>query len=91
MSKMVMGQVKEVKVGVVNTHLGTWYSETEDRWSEVKINCKGNFISWLKVFIDSKLRQVTKGNFHRKATKWVKHQVKVSKMYNIRTKGQSTY
>ena len=39
MSKMVMGEVKEVKVGVVNTHLGTWYSETEDRWSEVKINC----------------------------------------------------
>ena len=35
---MVMGEVKEVKVGVVNTHLCTWYSETEDRWSEVKIN-----------------------------------------------------
>ena len=34
-----MGEVKEVKVGVVNTHLGTWYSETEDRWGEVKINC----------------------------------------------------
>ena len=88
---MVMGQVKEVKVGVVNTHLGTWYSETEDRWSEVKINCKGNFISWLKVFIDSKLRQVTKGNFHRKAPKWVKYQVKGSKFDQIRTKCPHSY
>ena len=36
MSKVVMGEVKEVEVGVVNTHLATWYSDTETRWSQVK-------------------------------------------------------
>ena len=35
MSKLVLGEVKEVEVGVVNTHLATWYSETEAKWSQV--------------------------------------------------------
>ena len=34
-SKVVMGEVKEVEVGVVNTHLATWYSDTEAKWSQV--------------------------------------------------------
>ena len=38
MSKVVMGEVKEVEVGVVNTHLATWYSDTEERWSQVRIS-----------------------------------------------------
>ena len=37
MSKVVMGEVKEVEVGVVNTHLATWYSDTEEKWSQVKV------------------------------------------------------
>ena len=37
MSKLVLGEVKEVEVGVVNTHLATWYSETEAKWSQVMI------------------------------------------------------
>ena len=41
-SKMVMGEVKEVEVGVVNTHLATWYSDTEEKWSQVKVRCLGN-------------------------------------------------
>ena len=47
----------------------------------------GNFFYWLKVFIGPKLRQVSKGNFHRKAPKWVKNQAKGSKIHKIRTKG----
>ena len=35
MSKLVLGEVKEVEVGVVNTHLATWYSEAEAKWSQV--------------------------------------------------------
>ena len=31
----MLGEVKEVEVGVVNTHLATWYSETEAKWSQV--------------------------------------------------------
>ena len=38
-SKVVMGEVKEVEVGVVNTHLATWYSDTEEMWSQVKVRC----------------------------------------------------
>ena len=34
-SKVVKGEVKEVEVGVVNSHLGTWYSDTEAKWSQV--------------------------------------------------------
>ena len=34
-SKLVVGEVKEVEVGIVNTHLATWYSETEAKWSQV--------------------------------------------------------
>ena len=48
-SKVVMGEVKEVEVGVVNTHLATWYSDTEAKWSQVYsgificiYKCKGN-------------------------------------------------
>ena len=37
-SKVVMGEVKEVEVGVVNTHLATWYSDTEERWSQVRVS-----------------------------------------------------
>ena len=44
------------------------------------------FFYRLKVFIGPKLRQVSKGNFHRKAPKWVKNQVKGSKIDQIRTK-----
>ena len=36
-SKMVKGEVKEVEVGVVNTHLATWYSDTEEMWSQVRV------------------------------------------------------
>ena len=38
----------------------------------------------LKVFIGLKLRQVSKGNFHRKVPKWFKNRVKVSKIDQIR-------
>ena len=31
----MVGEVKEVEVGIVNTHLATWYSETEAKWSQV--------------------------------------------------------
>ena len=48
------------------------------------------FFYWLKVFIGPKLRQVSKGNFHRKAPKWVKNQVKGSKIDQIRTKWHPT-
>ena len=34
-SKLVLGEVEEVEVGVVNTHLASWYSETEAKWSQV--------------------------------------------------------
>ena len=34
------------------------------------------FFYWLKVFISSKLREVSKGNFHRKAQKLVKNHIK---------------
>ena len=40
-SKVVMGEVKEVEVGVVNTHLATWYSDTEARWSQVRVGRTG--------------------------------------------------
>ena len=49
------------------------------------------FFYWLKVFIGPKLRQVSKGNFHRKAPKWVKNQTKGSKIHKIRTKWHPTY
>ena len=48
------------------------------------------FFYRLKVFIGPKLRQVSKGNFHRKAPKWVKNQVKGSKIDQIRTKWHLT-
>ena len=51
----------------------------------------GNSFYWLKVFIGPKLRQVSKGNFHRKAPKWVKNQAKGSKIHKIRTKWHPTY
>ena len=41
---------------------------------------------WPKVFFGPKLRQVSKGNFHRKALKWVKNQVKGPKIHQIRNK-----
>ena len=51
---------------------------------------KSDFFYRLKVFIGPKLRQVSKGNFHRKAPKWVKNQVKGSKIDQIRTKWHPT-
>ena len=51
---------------------------------------KAIFFYRLKVFIGPKLRQVSKGNFHRKAPKWVKNQVKGSKIDQIRTKWHPT-
>ena len=44
------------------------------------------FFYWPKVFIGLKLRQGSKGIFHRKALKWVKNQAKGSKIHEIRTK-----
>ena len=51
----------------------------------------GNFFYWLKVFIGPKLREVSTGNFHRKAPKWAKKRVKVSKIDQIRPPLHSTY
>ena len=48
------------------------------------------FFYRLKVFICPKLRQVSKGNFHRKTPKWVKNQVKGTKIDQIRTKWHPT-
>ena len=45
------------------------------QWHTVKGKL-GDFFYWLKVFIGPKLGQVSKGNFHREAPKWVKNQVK---------------
>ena len=45
----------------------------------------GDFFYLFKVFIGPKLRQVSVGNFHRKAPKWVKNQAKGSKIHKIRT------
>ena len=47
----------------------------------------GKFLYWPKVFIGPKLREVSKGNFCRKAPKLVKHQVEGTKIDQIRTKG----
>ena len=44
-----------------------------------------------KVFIGLKLRQVSKSNFHRKASKWVKNWAKVSKIDQIRPPLHPTY
>ena len=52
---------------------------------------KGDFFYLFKVFIGPKLRQVSIGNFHRKAPKWVKNQAKGSKIHKIRTKWLPTY
>ena len=41
----------------------------------------GKKIYRLKVFISLKLKQITKGNFHRKAPKWAKNQVKGSRIH----------
>ena len=45
----------------------------------------------LKVFIGFKLREVSTGNFHRKAPKWAKKRVKVSKIDQIRPPLHPTY
>ena len=50
----------------------------------------GDFFYWLKFFIGPKQKQVSKGNFHRKASKWVKNQTKGSKIHKIRTKWYPT-
>ena len=59
-------------------------------FSPIKGELKRFFFYRLKVFIGPKLRQVSKGNFHRKAPKWVKNQVKGSKIDQIRTKWHPT-
>ena len=51
----------------------------------------GDFFYLFKVFIGPKLRQVSIGNFHRKAPKLVKNQAKGSKIHQIRTKWHPTY
>ena len=51
----------------------------------------GDFFYLFKVFIGPKLRQVSIGNFHRKAPKLVKNQAKGSKIHKIRTKWHPTY
>ena len=59
-------------------------------------NDKLGSMAWFKgelnrfFFIGPGLRQVLKGNFHRKAPKWVKNQVKGSKIDQIRTKWHPT-
>ena len=45
----------------------------------------------LKVFIGLKLREFSMGNFHRKAPKWAKNQVKVSKIDQISPPLHPTY
>ena len=49
------------------------------------------FFYWLKVSIGPKLREISIGNFHRKAPKWAKNQVKVSKIDQIRPLLHPTY
>ena len=49
------------------------------------------FFYQFKVFIGPLLGQVSKGNFHQKAPKWVKNQAKGSKIHKIRTKWHPTY
>ena len=49
------------------------------------------FFYRLKGFIGLKLREVWKGNFHRKAPKWAKNQVKVSNIDQIRPPLHPTY
>ena len=51
--------------------------------SEVKVEVR-QFFYWLKVFISPKLRDISIGNFRRKAPKWVKNQVKGSKSDQIK-------
>ena len=54
---------------------------------ELSVTIKGEVRQknyWPKVFISPKLRQVSKGNFHQKAPKWVKNQAKGSKIHEIR-------
>ena len=51
----------------------------------------GIFFYWLKAPFEPKLREVLTGNFHRKAPKWAKKRVKVSKIYQIRPPLHSTY
>ena len=46
----------------------------------------GEKFYWLNVFIGLKLREVSTGNFYRKAPKLVKNHVKGSKIDQIRTK-----
>ena len=61
---------------------------------ELQSSFKGElkrFFYGLKVFICPKLRQVSKGNFHRKAPKRVKNQVKGTKIDQIRTKWHPTF
>ena len=41
-----------------------------------------------RIFIDPNLREVSIGNFHRKAPKWVKNQAIESKILKIKTKQQ---
>ena len=52
---------------------------------------KAIFFYRLKVFIGPKLREVSIGNVHRKAPKWAKNQVKVSKIDQIRPPLHPTY
>ena len=61
------------------------------RVHHLKGELKRFFFYRLKIFIGPKLRQVSKGNFHRKAPKWVKNQVKGSKIDQIRTKCPQSY
>ena len=51
---------------------------------------KAIFFYWLKVFIGPKLREVSTGKIHWRGPKWVKNQVKGSKIDQIRTKWHRT-
>ena len=53
MRKLVLGEVKEVEVGIVNTHLATWYSETEAKWSQVMSKTTSDIVTAIQANIKS--------------------------------------
>ena len=65
-------------------------TQTPSRLDDLK-GKSDDFFYWLKVFIGPKLREVSTGNFHRKAPKWAKKRVKVSKIDQIRPPLHPTY
>ena len=79
--------VESGKSSVVEALLGHGAQVTMKKMIKGEVK---QFFYWLKVFIGSKLREVSTGNIHRNAPKWVKNQVKGSKIDQIRTKWHRT-